>query len=41
MIDGFFWGGYVERAIIADEDNPSYFQKALHRIRFSSPKPNK
>jgi type I restriction enzyme, S subunit len=34
-------GGYPGRAAIWDEDNPIYFQKALHRVRFQVPEHNK
>ena len=30
-------GGYPGRAAIWDQDEPIYFQKALHRIRFHQP----
>ena len=30
-------GGYPGRAAIWDQDNPIYFQKALHRVRFYQP----
>lgn len=34
-------GGYPGRAAIWDEDEPIYFQKALHRVRFHQPEHNK
>jgi type I restriction enzyme S subunit len=34
-------GGYPGRAAIWSEDNPIYFQKALHRVRFHEPEHNK
>lgn len=34
-------GGYPGRAAIWDEDEPIYFQKALHRVRFHQPAHNK
>jgi type I restriction enzyme S subunit len=34
-------GGYPGRAAIWDGDEPIYFQKALHRVRFHEPKHNK
>ncbi|MBL0171512.1 MAG: restriction endonuclease subunit S [Gemmatimonadaceae bacterium] len=34
-------GGYPGRAAIWDQDKPIYFQKALHRVRFSEPDRNK
>lgn len=34
-------GGYPGRAAIWDQDEPIYFQKALHRVRFHEPKRNK
>ncbi len=34
-------GGYPGRAAIWDEDEPIYFQKALHRVRFHEPERNK
>jgi len=34
-------GGYPGRAAIWDEDEPIYFQKALHRVRFHEPTRNK
>jgi type I restriction enzyme S subunit len=34
-------GGYPGRAAIWDKDEPVYFQKALHRIRFHQPEHNK
>ncbi len=34
-------GGYPGRAAIWDEDDPIYFQKALHRVRFHTPEHNK
>lgn len=34
-------GGYPGRAAIWDEDQPIYFQKALHRVRFHTPEHNK
>jgi len=30
-------GGYPGRAAVWDKDSPIYFQKALHRVRFSQP----
>lgn len=34
-------GGYPGRAAIWDKDEPVYFQKALHRVRFHEPEHNK
>ena len=34
-------GGYPGRAAIWNEDDPIYFQKALHRVRFHEPAYNK
>jgi type I restriction enzyme S subunit len=34
-------GGYPGRAAIWDRDEPIYFQKALHRVRFHEPERNK
>ena len=34
-------GGYPGRAAIWNQDNPVYFQKALHRVRFHEPEHNK
>src|SRR5207244_9041975 len=34
-------GGYPGRAAIWDDDHPTYFQKALHRVRFYEPEHNK
>jgi len=34
-------GGYPGRAAIWDQDEPIYFQKALHRVRFHQPEHNK
>jgi type I restriction enzyme, S subunit len=34
-------GGYPGRAAIWNEDEPIYFQKALHRVRFHQPEHNK
>lgn len=34
-------GGYPGRAAIWDDDEPIYFQKALHRVRFHEPERNK
>jgi type I restriction enzyme S subunit len=34
-------GGYPGRAAIWDQDEPIYFQKALHRVRFHEPQRNK
>ena len=34
-------GGYPGRAAIWDQDEPIYFQKALHRVRFHEPERNK
>ena len=34
-------GGYPGRAAIWDHDDPIYFQKALHRVRFHEPARNK
>ncbi|MBD5804553.1 Type-1 restriction enzyme EcoKI specificity protein [Azoarcus sp. Aa7] len=34
-------GGYPGRAAIWDQDEPIYFQKALHRVRFYEPERNK
>ena len=34
-------GGYPGRAAIWDADEPIYFQKALHRVRFHAPEYNK
>jgi type I restriction enzyme S subunit len=34
-------GGYPGRAAIWDEDEPIYFQKALHRVRFHEPQRSK
>ncbi len=34
-------GGYPGRAAIWDSNNPIYFQKALHRVRFHQPELNK
>lgn len=34
-------GGYPGRAAIWDQDEPIYFQKALHRVRFREPQRNK
>ncbi len=34
-------GGYPGRAAIWDQDEPIYFQKALHRVRFHEPERNR
>lgn len=34
-------GGYPGRAAIWEQDEPIYFQKALHRVRFHEPERNK
>ncbi len=34
-------GGYPGRAAIWDQDEPIYFQKALHRVRFHEPQRNR
>jgi len=34
-------GGYPGRSAIWNEDEPIYFQKALHRVRFHEPEHNK
>ena len=34
-------GGYPGRAAIWEKDDPIYFQKALHRVRFHEPSQNK
>jgi type I restriction enzyme, S subunit len=34
-------GGYPGRAAIWEQDDPVYFQKALHRVRFHEPERNK